>query len=97
MFGLACSAAPEPGISGDAGAPLTAGQVLTTDATVQFVNVEGGCWVLATPGGRYQPVSLPSEFQVDGKLVRVSLRAAPDVMSICMVAPIVRVDSISAR
>lgn len=77
--------------------PLASGQVVALAATVRLVNVEGGCWVLATSNGRYQPVNLPDAFKSDGKEVQVVLRAAPDMMSICQVAPLVHVDSISAR
>jgi hypothetical protein len=77
------------------GAPLL--QPLATNATVRFVGIEGGCWSLDTPQGHYEPINLPAEFRVDGLAVRVSLRAAPDMVSICMMGPLVRIDDISAR
>ena len=70
---------------------------LATNATVRFVDIEGGCWSLDTPQGHYSPIDLPAEFSVDGLAVRVSLRAAPDMVSICMMGPLVRIDNISAR
>lgn len=77
--------------------PLASGQVVAIAATVRLVNVEGGCWVLATSNGRYQPVNLPDAYKSNGKEVHVVLRAAPDMMSICQVAPLVHVDSIAPR
>lgn len=70
---------------------------LGTNATVRFVDIEGGCWSLDTPHGHYEPINLPAEFRVDGLAVRVSLRAAPDRVSICMMGQLVRIDAISAR
>ena len=61
------------------------------------MNIEGGCWVLATVNGRYEPLDLPAAFRVDGRAVTVKLRGAPDMASICMTGPLVRVDSIAAR
>ena len=69
------------------------------DATVRFVNVEGGCWSLVTSPEHkaYQPVDLPASFRIDSLAVRVVLRDAPDMASICMIGPLVHVDAISAR
>lgn len=76
--------------------PLAAGQVLTTDATVRFISIEGGCWAIETaPGQRYEPVNLGATFRADGLQVRVVLRDAPDMASICMMGPLVTIDSIS--
>ena len=77
------------------GAPLP--QPLAINATVRFVDIEGGCWALDTPRGRYEPIGLPAEFRVDGLAVAVTIRAAPDMGSICMIAPLVRIDAIRAR
>jgi len=52
-----------------------------TDATV----VNAGCWFLVTTDHTYyQPVDLPSAFQVDGLAVRVAMRDAPEWGSVCM-------------
>lgn len=92
---LGCAA--ELGPIPDGARQLTDGQVLKIDATVRFMEIEGGCWVLATADGRYEPVDLPASFRVDGKAVRVRLRAASELVTICMTGPLVHVDSISAR
>jgi hypothetical protein len=67
------------------------------DATVRFVQVETGCWVLETAEGRVQPVSLPEAFRRDGLAVEVVLRDAPDMMSACQVGPLKHVDHIAER
>jgi len=71
--------------------------LMATPATVRFINIEGGCWELDTPRGDYEPIGLPAEFRVDGLAVNVTLRAAPDMGSICMIGPLARIDAISAR
>jgi hypothetical protein len=79
-------------------APLAPDQVLNTDATVRHINLEGGCWVLETATGeRYQPTELADDFRVEGMTVSVTLRDAPDMMSMCMVAPLVEVVDIKKR
>jgi hypothetical protein len=79
------------------GRPLASNQVLATDATVRYVDLEGGCWALEAALGKYEPVGLPPEFRKDGLAVHVVMRGAPDMMSICQMAPIVRLDSIRVR
>ena len=68
------------------------------DATVRFAStVEGGCWSITTTSQVYQPVDLPAAFRVDGLAVHVVLRDAPGWASICMIGPLVHVDSIRTR
>ncbi|WP_022836676.1 hypothetical protein [Salisaeta longa] len=62
------------------------------EATVQFVQVEGGVWVLESDDGTtYRPTNLPSAFQEEG--LRVSGRAdqLENAADIYMVGPIVRI------
>lgn len=66
-------------------------------ATVRFVNVETGCWVLETNAGRVQPIDLPESFRVDGLQVNVLLRDAPAMMSLCQVGPLKTVEKITKR
>jgi hypothetical protein len=66
-------------------------------ATVRFVNVETGCWVLETQAGRMQPVELAEEFRRDGLEVTVVLRDAPAMMSVCQVGPLKTVEKIAKR
>jgi hypothetical protein len=81
------------------GAPEMArsGETPGVEGTVRHVGVEGGCWVIETAQGRVQPVDLPESFRVDGMAVRVTLRDAPDMMSVCQVGPLKHVDAITAR
>ena len=79
------------------GPPLAYNQVLATDATVRFVNLEGGCWALETASGRYEPIGLPAEFRIDALAVYVVARGAPEAVSICQMAPLVTLDSIRTR
>ena len=68
------------------------------DATVRFAStVEGGCWAIATTNQVYQPVDLPAAFRIDGLAVHVVLSDAPGWASICMIGPLVHVDSIRQR
>ena len=66
-------------------------------ATVRFVQVETGCWVLETAEGRVQPVNLPEAFRRDGLAVEVELRDAGDMMSACQVGPLKHVVHIAER
>ena len=90
----ACSS-PSPAQSRGAQSPAP-GQVLATDATIRYVGVEGGCWAIDLDSGqRYEPVNLAVDFRKDGLRVHVELRAAPDMVSTCMLGPLVTVESIS--
>ena len=64
---------------------------IAVDATVQVMNVEGGCWALTvSEQARFQPVNLPEQFRVDGLRVRVTFTHS-DAMSVCMIGPTVTV------
>lgn len=93
---LSCEAnqSLSPGRPGQA---LPTDQVLATDATVRYVAIEGGCWTLVTPQGKYEPIGLAPQFRVDGLAVHAVLRGAPAAVSACMIAPSVTVDSIRTR
>lgn len=68
------------------------------DATVRYVrSVETACWALATTDGLYEPVDLPAEFQVDGRVVHVVLRDAPGWATICYAGRLVHVVSVRDR
>ena len=63
------------------------------EATVEFVELEGGCWTLKLAGERLLPLALPEEFQVDGLRVRVSLLAV-EAATICQLGRAVEIESI---
>jgi hypothetical protein len=66
--------------------------------TVQFVNVEGGCWrVLGGDGTSYEPVNLATAFRVNGLQVSMILTPAKNVGSYCMVGELVEVVSIEKQ
>lgn len=95
---VACQESPPAtSIAPHAGAPLSASQTLGTAAVVRLVPIEGGCWIFDTPQGSYAPAGLPAPFQVNGLEVYVVMRGAPDLVSLCMIGPLVRIDTIRAR
>ncbi len=56
------------------------------DATVEFLQLEGGCWALRVEDDtRYQPIGLEEAFRVDGLDVRAAVKLRPDVGSFCMI------------
>ena len=75
----------------------TGAQTMGEPATVRFIQIETGCWVLETRNGRVQPLDLPEQFRVDGLEVSVVLRDAPAMMSLCQVGPLKTVEKISKR
>lgn len=75
----------------------TAAEANGEPATVRFVQVETGCWVIETKTERVQPVELAEEFRVDGLEVNVVLRDAPAMMGVCQVGPYKTVEKISKR
>jgi hypothetical protein len=79
------------------GPPLSENQLVPTDATVRFSEIEGGCWALETSKGTYEPLNLPPAYRVHGLRVHVVMRGAPNYYSVCMMAPLVSLDTISRR
>lgn len=67
-------------------------------ATVRFIPIEGGCWVLRVNESlQYEPLGLPVAFRVDGLDVRALLTLRDDLSSICMVGRIAEVLDIERR
>lgn len=67
-------------------------------ATVEFLNVEGGCWsLLASDGVRYEPVDLGEEFREDGLQVTATVRPLAEVASVCAVGKLVAILRIQRR
>ncbi len=96
-FALSCAGQNAGSEPRPAGPPLSASQALSTDATVRLVALEGGCWALQTAQGSYEPIDLPAAFRSDGLPVYVVIRGAPHAVSLCMIAPLVTIDTIRAR
>jgi hypothetical protein len=62
--------------------------------SVRRVNLEGGCWGFDAEDGRCFELSragAPGGLLVDGKRATLTLRIRPDLMSLCMIGPIVEV------
>jgi hypothetical protein len=62
--------------------------------TVRAVGVEGGCWQFEADDGRKFELArsfAPAALLQDGKKATLVLKARPDLMSTCMVGPIVEV------
>jgi hypothetical protein len=77
---------------------LSAEASVTLDATVRdHRDISPGCMSLQTSQGTYQPLDLPKAYAREGMQVRVRLRAAPEMMSICMLGQLVHVESIGRR
>ena len=88
MLGLAaCS--PVPAVDAPA-----AGEVA---GTMEFVDVEGGCWGIALERERVQPVGLPAEFKRDGLAVLVQFEELPDFATTCQIGTPVKLQSIRKR
>ena len=68
----------------------------TLDATIRFVGVEGGCWLLETPEQHFN-VDLEKRFQIDGARVVAVVEPIPDEISICQIGPIARVNNITFK
>ena len=90
---LACTKPLGPLQPWGGGPVLDVNQVVSTNATVRFVAIEGGCWAIQTPNGDYEPADLPERYRVNGLRVHVVLRGAR-MGSFCMIAPVVTVDSV---
>jgi hypothetical protein len=70
---------------------------LTVDATVEFLNIESGCWALTVSSAlRFEPANLPTEFRVDGLKVQATVRHSPTA-STCMIGPVVELIAIQRR
>ena len=93
---IACEGS-QPVPLGPSGQALAADQVLATNGTIRYVGLEGGCWALVTPQGKYEPLGLASQFRVDGLRVYAVVRGAPTAVSVCGIAPLVTLDSMRTR
>ncbi|MFB6230033.1 MAG: hypothetical protein ABEL04_02660 [Salinibacter sp.] len=65
--------------------------------TLQYVEVEGGCWSLRADTASYMPLGVPPSFRSDGIEVQVRAVRRPDVMCICMTGTPIEVRSINRR
>ncbi len=78
--------------------PLKSQTHALVNATVEFLNLEGGCWTISqSEQVYYLPLNLPDQFRRDGLKVRVELLRRDDYGSVCMVGPVVQILSIQSR
>jgi len=89
-----CEKSPAVITATRAGPALGPGQALATNASVRLSTVETGCWVLDTPQGSFVPAGLPPQYQRQGLAVHVVLRGDTTSVSLCMMYPMVALDSI---
>lgn len=70
----------------------------TLDASVTYVEIEGGAWVLRDGTGQlYEPTNLPADYRVEGLAVRAEVDVLEDYASALQVGPIVRIRRIAPR
>jgi hypothetical protein len=92
LLGLSLLAVPSVSCSD------TGPDTVRVDATVEFLQVEGGCWsLLADDGVRYEPTNLANEFRQDCLAVETTHEPQDDRGSTCQVGEIVAVLSIQRR
>ncbi|HJS42847.1 MAG TPA: PKD domain-containing protein [Gemmatimonadales bacterium] len=92
--GIASLSSPSPVRIYDPTGPDTPG----VNATVRFLNLEGGCWTIAQDEStHYLPLNLAPHFKRDGLTVRVDFVHRNDYVSACMVGPTIEIRSISER
>jgi hypothetical protein len=90
LVALACASVPVE--------PFESSKRAVVDASVEFLNVEGGCWTIEVGEHvHYLPLNLPEEFRSDGLKIRTELLRRDDYGSTCMVGPVVEVISIRRR
>ena len=79
----------------DAAAPSTCpGVNVVVHGTLQFVDVEGGCWQFVTDGGaHYEPIGAGVAGMCEGQPGTLVGCTRPDLASICQVGEIVEVTS----
>lgn len=59
------------------------GPDIDTTGTVEFRDLEGGCWVIDTSDDLLSPNNLPAEFRVDGLKVRFEAEFRGDLAGFC--------------
>lgn len=83
---------PDSAPAGSTPARDTTGMRLS--GTVRSVNLEGGCWRFDGDDGKQYEIargSAPQGLLQDGKKVTLTLKLRTDLMSSCMIGPIVEV------
>lgn len=73
--------------------PVAADSTFTASGTIHRVKVEGGCWRFDLEDGRHFELlaGADSSLLADGRRTTLTLRARPDLMSLCQIGPIAEV------
>ena len=53
------------------------------EGTIEFLEIEGGCWTIQTESERYLPRNLPEEFLVDGLAIQFEASTQVSGASFC--------------
>jgi len=73
------------GSNSSAAAPVKAGgEIISEKGQVRHIDLEGGFWGIVAASGKYEPMNLPANFQVNKKDVVFKARLRPDVMTFHM-------------
>jgi predicted small lipoprotein YifL len=75
--------------------PSDTDRVVLKEATVQYIGIEGGCWILRAQGASYEPAELPKAFRVNGMQVSATVRLRPDLASVCQAGKVVDIVSLA--
>ncbi len=59
--------------------------------TLEYLNIEGGCWRLVGHNGEFEPVGGPPELYRDGQTVVIHAIPEPQKASICMTGKLIKV------
>lgn len=59
--------------------------------TIEFVDLEGGLWVIRADGATYDPTNLPESYREAGMAIEAEVVLREDVASIGMVGSIVQI------
>lgn len=68
-----------PGSSSGKTVSKAAGQIISGPGQVRYVELEGGFYGIVAPSGKYEPINLPTQFQVNKKDIVFKARLRPDV------------------
>lgn len=73
---------------------IDSGNPLSEAGVVEFLEIEGGCWVLQTEQDTYEPLNLPEDLREDGLQVRFQAEVLQNVATICQVGPVIEIQEI---
>lgn len=67
----------------------------TYTGTIQFLDLEGGVWVLTTPDQQYSLFRAPKDLLREGLQVEIKGRINPEIMTAAQVGLVLEVSSFS--